>query len=53
MTAVLPERPAVLSGADLNRRVPAWITDLDLIASILDGHIDIPDDLNPQKEAKP
>ncbi|MFJ8583680.1 hypothetical protein ACIRD2_03330 [Streptomyces sp. NPDC093595] len=27
------------------RRVPAWITDPDTVASILAGFVDIPDDL--------
>jgi hypothetical protein len=40
------EAPALLRGLDLiPRRVPAWITDEALRASILDGFIDIPDDL--------
>jgi hypothetical protein len=48
----LPVIPApvgdlLLAGLDLTprRRVPAWVTDPGLIASILAGHIDIPDDL--------
>ena len=46
--------PGLLSGVGITeRRVPAWITDPDLIESILDGHVDIPDDLNPQKEVQP
>lgn len=52
MTAILPERPAVFDGllavGLTERRVPAWITDPDAIESILDGHYEIPDDLNPQ-----
>lgn len=42
--------PGLLSGVGLiPRRVPAWITDPDVIASVLDGHCEIPDDLNPQE----
>ncbi|WP_420032311.1 hypothetical protein ACN2WE_05460 [Streptomyces sp. cg28] len=29
--------------------VPGWITDPDLIQSILDGFVEIPDELNPQE----
>jgi hypothetical protein len=46
---VVPEAAAglLLRGLDLapRTRVPAWVTDPDLIASILAGFIDIPDDL--------
>ncbi|MEU6768580.1 hypothetical protein ABZ916_39480 [Streptomyces sp. NPDC046853] len=46
--------PSLLVGVGLReRRVPRWITDPDLIESILDGHIEIPDDLNPQEGAQP
>jgi hypothetical protein len=48
----LPVIPApvgglLLAGLDLTprRRVPAWITDPGLIASIVAGFVDIPDDL--------
>ncbi|TGB11592.1 hypothetical protein [Streptomyces sp. MZ04] len=42
--------PGLLSGVGvITRRVPAWITDPDVIQSILDGHIDIPDDLNSRE----
>ncbi|MEU6543956.1 hypothetical protein [Streptomyces sp. NPDC046859] len=38
--------PGLLSGLGiLPRRVPAWITDPDLIASIKAGLMDLPDDL--------
>jgi hypothetical protein len=38
--------PGLLSGLGIApRRVPAWITDPNLIASIQAGLIDIPDDL--------
>ncbi|MEU5900655.1 MULTISPECIES: hypothetical protein [Streptomyces] len=41
--------PGLLAGVGLTeRRVPAWVTDPGLKASILDGHMEIPDDLNPQ-----
>ncbi|MBR8638690.1 hypothetical protein KEF29_03595 [Streptomyces tuirus] len=37
--------PGLLSGLGITRRqVPAWITDPNLIADILDGHADIPTD---------
>jgi hypothetical protein len=37
--------PGLLSGLGITpRRVPAWITDPDLIADILAGHADIPAD---------
>jgi hypothetical protein len=40
------EAPALLRGLDLiPRRVPAWITDEAVRASILAGFIEIPDDL--------
>jgi hypothetical protein len=44
---VVPEPAAglLLRGLGLVPRVPVWVTDPDLIASILDGFIDIPDDL--------
>ncbi|MER7517844.1 hypothetical protein [Streptomyces sp. NPDC126499] len=37
----------LLAGLDLAPRtvVPAWVTDPDMVASILAGFIDIPDDL--------
>ncbi|MFE9736185.1 hypothetical protein ACFYO9_37665 [Streptomyces sp. NPDC005863] len=42
--------PGLLSAVGLTeRRVPAWITDPDLIQSILAGHVDIPDELIPQE----
>lgn len=38
--------PALLRGLDLSpSRVPAWITDPNVRQSILDGFLDIPDDL--------
>jgi hypothetical protein len=38
--------PGLLSGLGITpRRVPAWITDPDAIASIQAGLVDIPDDL--------
>lgn len=42
-----PAAALLLRGLDLapRTRIPAWITDPDVIASILAGHIDIPDDL--------
>ena len=37
--------PGLLSGPGITpRRVPAWITDPDLIDDILSGHADIPAD---------
>jgi hypothetical protein len=37
--------PGLLSGLGITpRRVPAWITNPDLIADILAGHADIPAD---------
>ncbi|MGW0904934.1 hypothetical protein [Streptomyces sp. NPDC002853] len=42
--------PSLLVGVGITvRHVPRWITDPDLIESILAGFIDIPDDLNPQE----
>ncbi|WPO70255.1 hypothetical protein [Streptomyces sp. KN37] len=42
--------PGLLAGVGLTEhRVPRWITDPDLTASILAGLVDIPDDLNPQE----
>ncbi|MFF8659529.1 hypothetical protein [Streptomyces huasconensis] len=42
--------PGLLTGIGLvPRQVPAWITDPDLAASIVAGHVDIPEDLNPQE----
>lgn len=42
--------PGLLSGVGVvTRQVPAWITDPDVITSVLDGHYEIPDDLNPQE----
>lgn len=43
-----PAAALLLAGLDLAPRtiVPAWITDPAVIASILAGHVDIPDDLN-------
>ncbi len=39
--------PGLLSGLGiLPRRVPAWITDPDLIASIQAGLVDLPDEFN-------
>ncbi len=51
MPATAP--PVILPGllaavGVVERPVPRWITDPDLIRSILDGHVDIPDELNPQ-----
>ncbi|GGU52123.1 hypothetical protein [Streptomyces lavendofoliae] len=42
-----PVASLLLAGLDLapRRRVPAWITDPGLIADILAGFVDIPDDL--------
>jgi hypothetical protein len=38
--------PGLLSGLGITpRRIPAWITDPNLIADILAGHADIPADL--------
>lgn len=49
MVPVIPEPASalLLAGLDLapRRTVPAWITDPGLIADILAGHADIPDDL--------
>lgn len=43
--------PGLLAGVGVTeRRVPAWITDPNLIADIVAGHIDIPDEFNPQEE---
>lgn len=44
-----PVSSLLLAGLDLapRRRIPAWITDPGLIASIVAGHVDIPDDLLP------
>ncbi|MGW5431846.1 hypothetical protein ACWET9_32305 [Streptomyces sp. NPDC004059] len=37
--------PGLLSGLGITkRRIPAWITDPNLIESILSGHIEIPAD---------
>lgn len=42
--------PGLLTGVGVTqRRVPRWITDPNVIRSVLDGHYDIPDDLNPQE----
>ncbi|MFZ3592249.1 hypothetical protein [Streptomyces sp. BH104] len=42
--------PGLLAGIGVTeRRVPAWITDPNLIADIVAGHIDIPDEFNPQE----
>jgi len=50
----LPKAPAVVQQAvaapllralDLVPRAPSWVTDPDVIASILAGFIDIPDDI--------
>jgi hypothetical protein len=42
--------PELLAGIGLVvHRVPRWITDPALIQSIVDGFIDIPDELNPQE----
>ncbi|MEV0322995.1 hypothetical protein ACIBKX_33005 [Streptomyces sp. NPDC050658] len=57
----IPEtaEPVVLPGPlpateqSVPRRIPRWITDPCLIESILAGHIEIPDDLNPQEAAAP
>jgi hypothetical protein len=50
LLTALPVIPAEVGGPllralDLTPRVPAWITDPGLIADILAGHADIPDDL--------
>ncbi|MFE2140252.1 hypothetical protein ACFXA3_00535 [Streptomyces sp. NPDC059456] len=43
------EAPALLRGlALIPNRVPAWITDEAARQSILDGFLDIPDDLLPE-----
>lgn len=43
--------PGLLAGIGVTeRRVPGWITDPALIQSIVDGFIDIPDELNPQEK---
>lgn len=46
-TVPAPAARLLLAGLDLAPRtaVPAWITDPAVVASILAGHIDIPDDL--------
>lgn len=56
MTALLPEQPVtvaplLLRALDLVPRppVPRWASDPDFIQSVLDGLVDIPDDLTPQK----
>jgi hypothetical protein len=45
----LPPTPATADPVIQPRRVPAWITDPNLIADILAGHIDIDDDFNPTR----
>jgi hypothetical protein len=42
-----PVGDLLLAGLDLTprRRVPAWVTDPGLIASIVAGFVDIPDEL--------
>lgn len=43
------EAPALLRGLDLiPNRVPAWVTDPNVRRSILEGFLDIPDDLLPE-----
>lgn len=42
--------PGLLAAVGVTeRRVPAWITDPNLIADIAAGYAEIPDDLNPQE----
>ncbi|MDR3036170.1 MAG: hypothetical protein LBV78_24270 [Kitasatospora sp.] len=43
--------PGLLAGVGVTPpRIPRWITDRDLIDSILAGLMDLPDELNPQEQ---
>lgn len=52
VTAAPVVLPGLLAGIGVTeRRVPAWITDPAVIASIVAGYVDIPDEFNPQEES--